>query len=206
MNTRIGIIVATFVLQWSSGAVADVIPPEVLSCNQHDAGAPCPVQSGGSTSGNCVPSTCSRLDYSQGVPPVGLTYYDCLRCTIGSASGGVGGVPNSPVVYSGSGGIGGVSNTTVVHSGGGGQQITQTGGSSSELDASVDHSGGQQNAEAGGASSASGGARTANEVGGGGESCSCLMVGSKAPNGLGVILLLGMSFVPLHRRRSRDQG
>ncbi|HMA93230.1 MAG TPA: hypothetical protein VKP30_11125, partial [Polyangiaceae bacterium] len=134
MNTRIGIIVATSVLYWTSGALADVVPPEVLICNNHDAGAPCAAQSGGGTSGNCVPSTCSRLDYSQGVPPVELTYA-CLRCTVGSGSGGMGGVPNS----------------SAVQSSGGEPQNTQTGGTSSELDASLDHTGGQQNAEAGGA-------------------------------------------------------
>lgn len=189
MNTRIGIIVATLLLQWSSNALADIVPPEVLSCDRHDAGATCPLASGGSTSGNCVPSTCSRLDYSQGVPPVGVTYYACLRCTVGSASGGVGGVQNS---------------SSIVQGGDGGQQNQQTGGAGSELDASLDHSGGQQNAEAGGASSeTSGGSTVTNEVSGGGESCSCLIAGTKSRHGLGLLLLFGISLVPSIRRRSR---
>lgn len=191
MNTRLGIIVATFLSQWPSSALADVIPPEVLSCDRHDAGAPCPLQSGGSTSGNCVPSTCSRLDYSQGVPPVGLTYYACLRCTVGGASGGIGGVTNS----------------SIVHSSDGGQPNAQTGGASSELDASLDHRGGQQNAEAGGASpDTSGGAQVTNGMGGGGDSCSCLIVGTQARHGLGLILLVGISLLPSIRRRSRNPG
>lgn len=69
-------------LLMNRAAAADVIPPEVLACNQLDAGATCTTGIG-----HCQPGTCSKLDYSNwdagsghGPPTVS---YACLKCIQG---------------------------------------------------------------------------------------------------------------------------
>lgn len=83
MKRLIGIVVALHLMTWTAVASADVVPPEVWECNNLDAGAPC-------ASGTCQPSTCSRLDYSQGTPPVGTVQYACLKCVNVPVNGSAG--------------------------------------------------------------------------------------------------------------------
>jgi hypothetical protein len=71
------------VLTLASSARADVPPPNMEGCLNHEAGAKCTTDSG--SDGTCQKKTCSRLDYSHGVPP-GSIDYDCMLC-VASASG-----------------------------------------------------------------------------------------------------------------------
>lgn len=57
-------------------ARADVISPAVAECQSKTAGAAC---SDAGNPGQCAVSRCSKLDYSQGVPPRSVEY-DCLEC------------------------------------------------------------------------------------------------------------------------------
>ena len=61
-------------------ARADVISPEVAACSGKDDGEDCDVEEPEGYSGECVVSTCSRLDYSgdAGVPT--SVQYECLQC------------------------------------------------------------------------------------------------------------------------------
>jgi hypothetical protein len=65
------------VLTLASSARADVPPPNMEGCLNHEAGAKCTTDSG--ADGTCQQKKCSRLDYSHGVPP-GSIDYDCLLC------------------------------------------------------------------------------------------------------------------------------
>lgn len=58
-------------------ALADVPPANSIGCREKTAGATCKKDDG--TDGVCVTDTCSRNDYSGGVPPKTVTY-ECLRC------------------------------------------------------------------------------------------------------------------------------
>jgi len=56
---------------------ADLPPPEdVQVCSTSKVGDACEAEG---KSGTCVTQSCSRLDYSGGVPPKSVSY-DCLRC------------------------------------------------------------------------------------------------------------------------------
>lgn len=61
----------------SSLARADIAPPYPEPCAGEQAGASCLTDSG--SDGTCQWRKCSRLDYSNGVPPVSVEY-DCLQC------------------------------------------------------------------------------------------------------------------------------
>ena len=64
-----------------SSARADEAPPlENIVCSSNKAGEACEVQG---VAGTCVADTCSRLDYSQGVPPRSVLR-DCMRCQAGA--------------------------------------------------------------------------------------------------------------------------
>lgn len=62
----------------SLSAWADIPPPDVSGCNGKQVGDSCKRDDG--TDANCVKSTCSRNDYSNGPPPTTVTY-DCVTCT-----------------------------------------------------------------------------------------------------------------------------
>lgn len=75
-----GLAVAATLALTASPAAADVVPPEEMACELSRAGASCSVDG---ASGQCVESTCSRLDYARwdgggDGPPT--TTYDCLIC------------------------------------------------------------------------------------------------------------------------------
>lgn len=61
----------------SSLAWADVAPPNLAGCNGKSAGAACDRDDG--TKGTCATGTCSRNDYSGGIPPKSVSY-ECLLC------------------------------------------------------------------------------------------------------------------------------
>ena len=62
-------------------ASADIPPPNTESCGSQEAGASCKTDDG--KAGACVKSTCSRNDYSNGVPPT-TENYECLICEAGA--------------------------------------------------------------------------------------------------------------------------
>lgn len=66
----------------SFSAAADVIQPEVAACGSAKAGDACEVPPSDAV-GSCQPSRCSKLDYSQGVPPQSVEV-DCLTCVLGA--------------------------------------------------------------------------------------------------------------------------
>lgn len=64
-----------------SSARADEAPPlENIVCSSNKVGEACEVHG---VAGTCVADTCSRLDYSQGVPPRSVLR-DCMRCQVGA--------------------------------------------------------------------------------------------------------------------------
>ena len=64
-----------------SSARADEAPPlENIVCSSNKVGEACEVHG---VAGTCVADTCSRLDYSQGVPPRSVLR-DCMRCQAGA--------------------------------------------------------------------------------------------------------------------------
>jgi hypothetical protein len=63
---------------------ADVISPVEQECRNRAAGAACTV---GDRTGTCVESTCSRLDYSGGVPPRSVSA-PCRVCDVSKATPG----------------------------------------------------------------------------------------------------------------------
>jgi MYXO-CTERM domain-containing protein len=81
-------------LAWGAAASADVIPPEEMVCQDRTPGVSCAVDG---VDGQCVESTCSRLDYSRwdgGPEGPPTTEYDCLICETdgsGGSDGGAGG-------------------------------------------------------------------------------------------------------------------
>jgi hypothetical protein len=58
-------------------AWADLAPRDVSSCRDREKGAACRTDEG--EPGVCEPASCSRNDYSQGVPPRHVSY-ECLKC------------------------------------------------------------------------------------------------------------------------------
>ena len=73
----ITLTVACGALLYAGSARADLPPPEdVQVCDSKKAGDACEAEG---ASGTCVTESCSRLDYSGGVPPKSVSY-DCLRC------------------------------------------------------------------------------------------------------------------------------
>lgn len=68
----------------SAAALADAIPPDVAACDAKKANDACMTMT---SSGTCVASKCTKLDYSDGSPPSTVTY-DCLKCTPGGSSDG----------------------------------------------------------------------------------------------------------------------
>jgi len=69
----------TAVLAVASSSWADVVPPNLSDCQSRQAGASCETDNG--EAGTCQPSTCSRNDYSNGIPPTSVEY-ECLLCTV----------------------------------------------------------------------------------------------------------------------------
>lgn len=89
-------VAAVGLLSATSSALADTVPPEASACNGRDTGAACNGAvsgNGRTTNGTCQPSTCRRLDYSHGIPPIGTTTYPCLMCI--AATGTAGAAPQS---------------------------------------------------------------------------------------------------------------
>ena len=72
--------VVLFASLGSAPAFADVIAPDVAACQSGSAGSVCTVDG---AKGSCQVSRCSRLDYSQGVPPR-VAESDCLKCIPGT--------------------------------------------------------------------------------------------------------------------------
>jgi hypothetical protein len=70
-------IVLAALLLISTAARADLVPPNLVDCRDKAPGAACRQPDGGD--GTCQPSTCTRHDYSQGIPPRSVPY-DCLLC------------------------------------------------------------------------------------------------------------------------------
>lgn len=58
-------------------ALADVPPADTAGCGGRKEGEACKTDSG--QAGSCVTSTCSRLDYSNGIPPSSKSY-ECMKC------------------------------------------------------------------------------------------------------------------------------
>jgi hypothetical protein len=79
MHKRLLLVAA---LSLASSARADIPPPNMEGCFNQEAGAKCKTDSG--DDGTCQKKTCSRRDYSNGVPP-GSIDYDCLLCVAGPA-------------------------------------------------------------------------------------------------------------------------
>ncbi len=81
MPTRRFLFLFLFALSLPSSARADEAPPlENIVCGSNKAGEACEVNG---AAGTCVADTCSRLDYSQGVPPKSVVR-DCMRCQVGA--------------------------------------------------------------------------------------------------------------------------
>ena len=70
MNPRPLLLLAA--LSLSSIARADLAPPNVDPCAGEQAGTKCTTDSG--RHGSCQQTKCSRLDYSNGVPPGSVEY------------------------------------------------------------------------------------------------------------------------------------
>jgi hypothetical protein len=80
MHKRLLLVAA---LALASSAQADVPPPNMDGCRGEQPGANCKTDRG--SDGTCHKQTCSRLDYSRGIPP-GSVDYDCLLCLEGPAT------------------------------------------------------------------------------------------------------------------------
>jgi hypothetical protein len=84
------VFVAAAGLLFAGSARADLPPPEdVEVCSTRKVGDACEAEG---ESGKCVTHSCSRLDYSGGVPPESVTY-DCLRCDTSGAAASPGPKP-----------------------------------------------------------------------------------------------------------------
>lgn len=66
----------------STAAWADIPPSDTRDCGSKTAGAACTRDDG--SAGVCRAETCSKNDYSEGVPPKRKNY-PCLRCGFGDA-------------------------------------------------------------------------------------------------------------------------
>lgn len=76
-------VAASAGLLFAGAARADLPPPEdVEVCSTSKVGDACEAEG---KSGTCVTHSCSRLDYSGGVPPQSVSY-DCLRCDTSGAA------------------------------------------------------------------------------------------------------------------------
>ena len=64
-------------------ALADVPPSDTAGCGGKQESDAC--ETDAKTAGSCVKSTCSKNDYSQGVPPKSVTY-ECLKCVSSAAA------------------------------------------------------------------------------------------------------------------------
>ena len=79
MPTRLFLLLLLLALP--NSARADEAPPlENIVCGGNKAGEACEVHG---VAGTCVADKCSRLDYSQGVPPKSVVR-DCMRCQVGA--------------------------------------------------------------------------------------------------------------------------
>ena len=58
-------------------ALADIPPADSVGCREKTAGAAC--KRDDQSEGTCVTATCSKNDYSGGIPPKTVSY-DCLKC------------------------------------------------------------------------------------------------------------------------------
>lgn len=67
-------------------AQADLPPPNGSQCAEKVVGAPCTRDDG--TRGLCRTSTCSRHDYSHGIPPR-VVSEPCLKCEPATADAGL---------------------------------------------------------------------------------------------------------------------
>lgn len=81
MSARLWPLVAACVaLTFAATARADLPPPEAnVVCEGKKIGEACELDG---QAGACVQDTCSRNDYSDGVPPKSVSY-DCPRCAVG---------------------------------------------------------------------------------------------------------------------------
>ncbi|HFE47458.1 MAG TPA: hypothetical protein ENJ18_18540 [Nannocystis exedens] len=89
------LLIACSALLFIGQVRADLAPPEeITNCNGKKIGEACDVDG---AKGHCVTETCSRLDYSKGVPPSSVSY-DCMRCEPGAAPEPVAAPEPSPEV------------------------------------------------------------------------------------------------------------
>ena len=75
------LVIAAFLL-FAGVARADLVPPNFVDCRDKAAGAACRLPEGGE--GTCQAATCTRNDYSHGIPPRSVAY-ECLLCKPSSA-------------------------------------------------------------------------------------------------------------------------
>ena len=76
------LLVLAWAWGWPASAHADVAPPNTVSCSQKKLHDPCATDE--QAAGTCETSTCTRNDYSQGIPPRPVTV-ECLKCAPTSA-------------------------------------------------------------------------------------------------------------------------
>jgi hypothetical protein len=90
--------IASLLLILSEPARADLPPPDTLDCRtakEGDACSPDGQPSDAGKPGTCRKATCTRLDYANwnrdasAAPPT--MQYECLKCLLGSADGGLDG-------------------------------------------------------------------------------------------------------------------
>lgn len=168
---------AISVLVATTSVSADVISPEVAACNGLDAGAPC-------TNGTCRASTCSRLDYSNGVPPKSVTYA-CVECVKGGSTGGAAaGGSSAAGASSGPASAGAAaivaSSTGGISSGGASAVSTSKGGSSTRTTSTTPYTAAPEESS---------------------SSSSCTLTGRSTRSGSGWALLFGVAGLGLLQRR-----
>lgn len=69
------LLVCSLVL--ASHALADIPPRDTAGCSARRLGQACTTDE--RHPGTCAPATCSRRDYSSGLPPKSVAY-ECLKC------------------------------------------------------------------------------------------------------------------------------
>lgn len=87
--TRTPLLVVLFAFT----ALADIPPQDSSGCRDKNAGASCKRDDG--SDGTCATSTCSKNDYSGGVPPKQVTY-ECLKCGASAPQPSVSSPPAEP--------------------------------------------------------------------------------------------------------------
>lgn len=99
MSVRRFLLALIFPLTLPASARADEAPPLAdIVCGSNRAGEACEVNG---AAGTCVADTCTRLDYSQGVPPREVQR-ECMRCQVvappapAAAPGAAAPVPAAP--------------------------------------------------------------------------------------------------------------